>query len=133
MKDMETANVPNATLAPDSTDTAAPVGAATTPVGATSSVDTTPAAPDVFAAGSPAPAATMSLAYEGDGLYLITSRKRRADGGYDEAQYPVYAQSLRCGCPAGLRGTGRSGLCKHSRFLNDYLCGRAAEYVEYDR
>jgi len=79
------------------------------------------------------PIATMGLAYDGSGLYLITSRKRRADGGYDEARYPVYAQSLRCGCPAGLRGTGRSGLCKHSRFLNDYLCGRVAEYVEYDR
>jgi hypothetical protein len=73
---------------------------------------------------------SLSLRSLGDGTFEVSSIKRKRDGEPESALYIVYAQSLRCSCPAGLRGGDRAGLCKHARFVDAYLSGMGTDHLE---
>jgi hypothetical protein len=84
-------------------------------------------------AAIPAPAAnvsSLSLRSLGDGTFEVSSVKRKRDGELEATLYIVYAQSLRCSCPSGLRGGDRAGLCKHARFVDAYLSGMGPDHLE---
>ena len=86
--------------------------------------------PVASAASAPMSGSSLDLRSTGDGIFEVSSVKRKRDGSIESATYLVYAQSLRCSCPSGLRGGDRAGLCKHARFVDAYLSGTGPDHRE---
>jgi len=88
------------------------------------------AAPDATTLPAKPPSAILSLRSAGDGIFVVTSTKHKRDGRSEQASYTVYANSLRCDCPAAL--AGRFGVCKHARFVDAYLSGAGPDRTDGD-